>query len=127
MNFYSIEEIKEDIQEQKIVVDTFSRDIGVTPMTMYKILGSNTEKTIDDVSLKIYKAIVQQLFGKQYFYDIDDIKKKTKEKKMNARQLSSEIGISHTTIYGLFSGRQKLENKRTGTYKAIVNFLWKEV
>lgn len=126
MKIYSIEDIKKEFERQNIVIDNFGRKIDVTPMTIYNLINGKGSKTTEDLSLRTYKAIVEELFGKHKFRNIDDIKKKAKEKKLNARELAKEVGVSHTTIYGLFSKRQKLKNKRVGTYKAIVNFLWKE-
>lgn len=61
-----------------------------------------------------------------YFYDIEEIKNRMKEKNLNIRQLSININLPYDTIYQVISGRRSVENVTIRVYKKIVNELWKE-
>lgn len=61
-----------------------------------------------------------------YFYDIEEIKNRMKEKNLNIRQLSININLPYDTVYQVISGRRSLENVTIRVYKKIVNELWKE-
>lgn len=62
-----------------------------------------------------------------YFYDIEEIKNRMKEKNLNIRQLSIDINLPYDTVYQVISGRRSVENVTIRVYKRIVNELWKEV
>lgn len=62
-----------------------------------------------------------------YFYDIEEIKNRMKEKNLNTRQLSININLPYDTVYQVISGRRSVENVTIRVYKKIVNELWKEV
>lgn len=62
-----------------------------------------------------------------YFYDIEEIKNRMKEKNLNIRQLSININLPYDTVYQVISGRRSVENVTIRVYKRIVNELWKEV
>lgn len=62
-----------------------------------------------------------------YFYDIEEIKNRMKEKNLNIRQLSININLPYDTVYQVVSGRRSVENVTIRVYKRIVNELWKEV
>lgn len=61
-----------------------------------------------------------------YFYDIEEIKNRMKEKNLNIRQLSIDINLPYDTVYQVISGRRSVENVTIRVYKKIVNELWKE-
>ena len=61
-----------------------------------------------------------------YFYDIEEIKNRMKEKNLNTRQLSININLPYDTVYQVISGRRSVENVTIRVYKKIVNELWKE-
>lgn len=61
-----------------------------------------------------------------YFYDIEEIKNRMKEKNLNIRQLSININLPYDTVYQVISGRRSVENVTIRIYKKIVNELWKE-
>lgn len=61
-----------------------------------------------------------------YFYDIEEIKNRMKEKNLNIRQLSININLPYDTVYQVISGRRSVENVTLRVYKKIVNELWKE-
>lgn len=61
-----------------------------------------------------------------YFYDIEEIKNRMKEKNLNIRQLSININLPYDTVYQVISGRRSVENVTIRVYKKIVNELWKE-
>lgn len=61
-----------------------------------------------------------------YFYDIEEIKNRMKEKNLNIRQLSININLPYDTVYQVISGRRGVENVTIRVYKKIVNELWKE-
>ena len=61
-----------------------------------------------------------------YFYDIEEIKNRMKEKNLNTRQLSININLPYDTVYQVISGRRSVENVTIRVYKRIVNELWKE-
>lgn len=61
-----------------------------------------------------------------YFYDIEEIKNRMKEKNLNIRQLSININLPYDTVYQVISGRRSVENVTIRVYKRIVNELWKE-
>lgn len=61
-----------------------------------------------------------------YFYDIEEIKNRMKEKSLNIRQLSININLPYDTVYQVISGRRSVENVTIRVYKKIVNELWKE-
>lgn len=61
-----------------------------------------------------------------YFYDIEEIKNRMKEKNLNIRQLSININLPYDTVYQFISGRRSVENVTIRVYKKIVNELWKE-
>ncbi|MDN6612137.1 MAG: hypothetical protein L0L09_11380 [Staphylococcus equorum] len=60
-----------------------------------------------------------------YFYDIEEIKNRMKEKNLNIRQLSININLPYDTVYQVISGRRSVENVTVRVYKKIVNELWK--
>lgn len=62
-----------------------------------------------------------------YFYDIEEIKNRMKEKNLNIRQLSININLPYDTVYQVISGRRSVDNVTIRVYKKIVNELWKEV
>lgn len=61
-----------------------------------------------------------------YFYDIEEIKNRMKEKNLNIRQLSININLPYDTVYQVISGRRSVENVTIRVYKKIVNELWRE-
>lgn len=61
-----------------------------------------------------------------YFYNIEEIKNRMKEKNLNIRQLSININLPYDTVYQVISGRRSVENVTIRVYKKIVNELWKE-
>lgn len=61
-----------------------------------------------------------------YFYDIEEIKNRMKEKNLNIRQLSININLPYDTVYQVISGRRSVDNVTIRVYKKIVNELWKE-
>lgn len=60
------------------------------------------------------------------FYDVRDIRAKMKERKYTSVELSKEIGMSNNALHNILKEKAKLDNIKLGTYKSIVNKLWKE-
>lgn len=60
-----------------------------------------------------------------YFYDLEEIKNRMKEKEISTKELAESINISRTAIFYILKGDTDFNEMKLGTYKKIVNFLWK--
>lgn len=118
-----MEDIRSELKKQNIVVDNFARKLDIVPMTIRRLIWGNS--SLDNIKIEYYQKIVNELFGKQKFYNMNDIKSKAREKKLKPIDIEKEIDVSRVTLYKLFGGRDKLETKKLKTYKEIVNFLWR--
>lgn len=61
-----------------------------------------------------------------YFYDIEEIRNRQKEKGISTRQLSFDVGISNNAMQNIIKGYVDLDKVNLSTYKGIVNTLWKK-
>lgn len=61
-----------------------------------------------------------------YFYDIEEIRNRQKEKGISTRQLSFDVGISNNAMQNIIKGYVDLDKVNLKTYKGIVNALWKK-
>lgn len=62
-----------------------------------------------------------------YFYDLNEIKGKMKEKKLSVREMAKDINMSKTGLHNILKGNTSFDKVYLGSYKKIVNYLWKEV
>lgn len=62
-----------------------------------------------------------------YFYDLDEIKGRMKEKKLSVREMAKDINMSKTGLHNILKGHTSFDKVYLGSYKKIVNYLWKEV
>lgn len=60
-----------------------------------------------------------------YFYDIEEIKNRMKEKNVSTMQMANDINITRMTLFNLIKGTTDFDRMTLGTYKKIVNYLWK--
>lgn len=60
-----------------------------------------------------------------YFYDIEEIKNRIKEKNIPIQEMAKDIGISRMALFNLIKGTTEFDKMALGTYKKIVNYLWK--
>lgn len=60
-----------------------------------------------------------------YFYDIEEIKNRIKEKNIPIQEMAKDTGITRMTLFNIVKGVTDFDKMTLGTYKKIVNYLWK--
>lgn len=60
-----------------------------------------------------------------YFYDIEEIKNRIKEKNIPIQEMAKDTGITRMTLFNIVKGVTNFDKMTLGTYKKIVNYLWK--
>lgn len=60
-----------------------------------------------------------------YFYDIEEIKNRIKEKNIPIQEMAKDTGITRMTLFNIIKGVTDFDKMTLGTYKKIVNYLWK--